>query len=83
MHALKTSSNELDLNCRYPGGLTLLQHHPGGSVDGGGGGPFVPFAGAAGTVRKGRPRKRKTTDAVVREGLLSQTLSKYSSHFLL
>ncbi|GIX85409.1 hypothetical protein CEXT_717601 [Caerostris extrusa] len=39
-------------------------------------GAFTPFSGVTGTVRKGRPRKRKTTDAVVREGLLSQTLSE-------
>ncbi|KAG8195599.1 hypothetical protein JTE90_017897 [Oedothorax gibbosus] len=54
---------------RYPGGMTLLPPHPH-PVDA----PFAPFPGVTGTVRKGRPRKRKTQDAVAREGLLSQTL---------
>ncbi|CAL1292350.1 unnamed protein product [Larinioides sclopetarius] len=55
---------------RYPG-LTLL--HPGQEAAPSTG-AFTPFSGVTGTVRKGRPRKRKATDAVVREGLLSQTL---------
>ncbi|GFR24868.1 hypothetical protein TNCT_230581 [Trichonephila clavata] len=55
---------------RYPG-LTLLHS---GQEAASSTGAFTPFSGVTGTVRKGRPRKRKTTDAVVREGLLSQTL---------
>ncbi|XP_054719839.1 LIM/homeobox protein Lhx9-like [Uloborus diversus] len=62
---------------RYPG-LTLLHpgHEPPSSPSTG---AFAPFPGVTGSVRKGRPRKRKTTDAVVREGLLSQTLMMESA----
>ncbi|GBN90901.1 LIM/homeobox protein Lhx9, partial [Araneus ventricosus] len=73
MQSLGTDSYQdgfLQLISRYPG-LTLL--HPGQEAAPSTG-AFTPFSGVTGTVRKGRPRKRKTTDAVVREGLLSQTL---------